>query len=159
MADRSVVRPATVADAPYMVELSERYRTMLAQYQALFWSKAEDSRAQHLPYIALLLRRADVLAFVAVTDGAIDGFIVGILAPSPPVYAAGLTCTVDDFCVADPEDWDGIGRQLLDEVRRHARQQGASQVVVVCPHQHQRKRSMLRAAGLSVASEWYTSGL
>jgi GNAT superfamily N-acetyltransferase len=155
----STLRSAIAADVPYIIELSESYRSVLARYQPLFWSKADDSQAQHLRFVAALLERPDVLAFVHVTEDTIDGFIIGSLAPSPPVYAAGLTCSVDDFCVADVHDWDGAGRQLLDEVRRQARQRDATQVVIVCPHLHHEKRSMLRAAGLTIASEWYTAPL
>lgn len=157
--DDSSIRPAMPADVPHIVELSERHRTTLAQYQPLFWSKAEDSRAQHLRYIGGLLRRPDVLAFVHGTAGELAGFIVGTLAPCPPVYAAGLTCSVDDFWVADAQSWEITGRGLLDVLRQNARRRGATQVVVVCPHLDQEKRSMLDAAGLTVASEWFTAPL
>jgi GNAT superfamily N-acetyltransferase len=159
MTGRSLLRSAKLADVLPIVALSGSYRSVLARYQPLFWSEADDSRTHHLRYVAALVERRDILAFVHVTDGTIDGFVIGSLSPSPPVYAAGLTCSVDDFCLADAQDWDGVGRQLLDEVRRQARQRGATQVVVACPHFHKEKQSMLRAAGLTIASEWYTAPL
>lgn len=79
----------------------------------------------------------------------------------PPVYdvVPGLTCRVDDYCVAEGHGWDEIGRQLLIEVMREAKQRGASQIIVVCAHLDQPKRRMLTDAGLSLASEWYVAPL
>lgn len=153
------VREATVEDVPGMVELSERYRRVRAEYEPLLWSEAEDSRERHLPYLAYLVGDDRVLSYVHLTDGTLDGFVIGTLAPCPPVYAAGLTCNVDDFCVATASDWQGIGRRLLDRVRRAAKARGARQVVVVCPYFDEGKRVMLASEGMSLASEWYTAAL
>jgi hypothetical protein len=43
---------------------------------------------------------------------------------------------------------------LLTAVEREAQARGAV-LVVVCAQRDQAKRALLRAAGLSVASEWY----
>jgi len=44
---------------------------------------------------------------------------------------------------------------LLTAVEREAQARGAVLVVVVYTQRGQAKRALLRAAGLSVASEWY----
>lgn len=150
------VREAVPQDVGDMVELSEQYRLMRAQHQPVLWSKAEDSREKHLPYLDLLVRDDAVLSFVHHTDGGLDGFVIGTIAPFPPVYAGGLTCNVEDFCVANAGEWQTVGRRLLDHLRRAARGRRAVQVVVVCPHFDAGKRAMLTAAGLTLASEWYT---
>lgn len=87
----------------------------------------------------------------------VDGFVIGSPAP-PAAYAAGVICSID-FCVADDGDWQGVGRRLRYQVQHETKERGARQVVVVCPHLHDAKRAMLRAAELSLASEWYTAPL
>ncbi|MGH7910869.1 MAG: hypothetical protein ACREOV_04035, partial [Candidatus Dormibacteraceae bacterium] len=144
------------------VDLSERYRVRLQRWQPRFWLKARNSRTYHARYLShLVTNGGDVMALVRrapVGDG-IDGFIVGTLADPPPVYAAGLTCTVDDFCLATDLDWPTTGRALLEEMRAQAACRGATQIVVVCPRRHLAKRRTLRRLGLSLASEWYTAPL
>jgi hypothetical protein len=82
--------------------------------------------------------------------------VIAELRPAPPVYDPGeLTALVDDFVVADPEDWPTMGQALLDEALRRATTRGAVQSVVVCGHRDEPKRAWLRDSGHSLASEWY----
>ena len=152
----NTIRQAQLADVPTIVELSEQKRREYQNYQPVFWHKAADSREKHLPWLEKLVQREDVITLIHQQEGAIDGFIIADFVPSPPVYDAGLTCRVDDFCVASGQDWQAIGRLLLEEVMRQARQRGAAQIVVVCAHLDQPKRTMLMDLGLTLASEWYT---
>jgi GNAT superfamily N-acetyltransferase len=90
----------------------------------------------------------------------IDGFVLAMLVPAPPVYdPGGLTCSIDDFCVADPTLWNTVGMALLDEAQRLARERGAVQVVVVCGAHDEPKRRLLESRGLSIASHWYVGRL
>ncbi len=76
-----------------------------------------------------------MVALVHEEGQAIDGFIIGTLVEAPPVYdPGGLTCIVDDFMVARPEDWPTTGAALLGEVSSRAQARGAVQTVVVCGH-------------------------
>lgn len=82
------------------------------------------------------------------------------LVPAPPVYdPGGLTCSIDDFAVADPDLWASVGVDLLREVQRAAGQRGAAQVVVVCGHQDHAKRAALDNCALTIASEWWVKAL
>jgi hypothetical protein len=88
------------------------------------------------------------------------GFLIATLQPAPPVYApGGLTCVIDDFCVAEARYWPKAGAALLQEAMRCARERGAAQVVVACPHRDQAKLTLLAGEGLSVASEWHVRPL
>lgn len=149
-----VIRKALVEDIPAIVELSERRRVQYQAYQPLFWRKADDSRERHAAFLPHLLGRDNVIAFVHESDGAVDGFVIAALVPSPPVYSAGLTCSIDDFCVAD-QDWAGVGQVLLDAAVQAAKERGATQCVVVCGNMDQPKREMLAAKGHTIASEWW----
>ncbi len=150
------IRPAQLSDVPAMVNLSEQKRMEYQEYQPRFWRKAVDAREKQLPFFEHLIERDDVITLVCESDGEIEGFIIADFVKAPPVYdPGGPTCRVDDFCIADENKWNHIGRALLDEVQRLAREQGAAQTVVVCGHRDQPKGAMLAALGFSIASEWY----
>jgi GNAT superfamily N-acetyltransferase len=154
------IRKAQLSDVPAIVNISEQKRLEYERYQPFFWRKAADSREKHLPWIEHLVKQEDIISLVHERDGTIDGFIIADFVVAPPVYdIPGLTCRVDDYSVADSQDWQEVGRQLLDEVIREAKERGASQIVVVCAHLDQPKRAMLTEAGLSLASEWYVRPL
>jgi hypothetical protein len=148
------IRRAEITDVPSMVDLSEQKRLQYQSYQPLFWTKAEDSRAKQTPFFQNQVSRDHVIALVHETDSHIDGFVIASMVPSPPVYAAGLTCAIDDFCVVG-HAWAEIGRALLDAVSQQGQDGGATQSVVVCGHLDQMKREMLAASGYTIASEWW----
>ena len=150
------IRPATPADVAAMVALSEQKRTDYAAYQPVFWRKAAGSAAVQTPYFRELLGRDHILARVAVDGGTVVGFVIAAVMPAPAVYdPGGLTCLIDDFCVADPAMWTAAGAALLTDVQTAAAARGAVQSVVVCGHLDAAKRAFLRGAGLSLASKWY----
>jgi 2-keto-3-deoxy-6-phosphogluconate aldolase len=66
---------------------------------------------------------------------------------------------IDDFCVADPQEWQTVGSVLLAEATQQAKARGAAIAIVVTPHLDQEKRAMLQAEGHSLASEWYVKPL
>lgn len=152
------IRRAQATDVPSMVELSEQKRTQYQSYQPVFWSKATDSRQKQTPFFENMIARDNVIALVHEHGGSINGFVIAALVPSPPVYTAGITCAIDDYCVADG-DWQDIGRALLDAVTIQAKERGAAQVVVVCGHLDEPKRDLLNLLGHTIASEWWVKPL
>ncbi|HXF63946.1 MAG TPA: hypothetical protein VNK95_20140 [Caldilineaceae bacterium] len=154
------IRPAVADEAPAMVALSEQKRTQYAAFQPVFWRKAANAAEVQTAHFRRLLNQDNVLALVAAQEdkpsAPLLGFVIATLIPAPPVYdPGGLTCVIDDFCVADEGAWQTVGRVLLDAVTEQAVTRGAVQVVVVCGHLDEPKRAMLREAGLRIASEWY----
>lgn len=88
------------------------------------------------------------------------GFIIGKLMDAPEVYdPEGLSLMVDDFCLADEDDWDDIGDKLINEISRIAKTRGAKQILVVCGAHDIRKKQFLKQEGLKVASEWHVGGI
>ncbi|GHO56574.1 GNAT family N-acetyltransferase [Ktedonobacter robiniae] len=154
------IRKASADDVPRMLDLAEQRRQEYAHYQPVFWKPATDAREKQSAWFAQLVRRENIVTLVYERDGEVIGFVIANFVPSPPVYdVPGLTCNVDDFCVATHEDWLHYGRKLLEAVMEEAKQRGAAQIVVVCAHLDHAKRSMLSDAGLTIASEWYTTPL
>jgi len=156
----SKVRFIIPDDVRDIVALSDIKRTQYATYQPLFWNKAQDGVERQTAYFLHLLNEPNMIMLCHYTANTLNGFIIASVAPAPPVYdIGGLNCMVDDFCVRDETLWSSVGQQLLDEAMRHARSKGAVQVVVVTGHHHKQKRDFLQNAGLSLASEWYTSAI
>src|SRR5258708_6082508 len=154
------LRRAEGRDVIEMVELAEQRRLQYQRYQPTFWRKAEDSREQHIPFLASLLKREDVIILVHESAEKLEGFVIADFVAAPPVYnPGGPTCRVDDFCVAEENLWETVGLALLNEVLRLAKEHGAAQSVVVCGHLDQPKRAMLTQLGYSIASEWYVRDL
>ncbi|HEX8094593.1 N-acetyltransferase [Jatrophihabitans sp.] len=159
MAGQATIRAAEPQDLGAMLELAEARRREYATYQPIFWRPAPDAPARQRPYLAGLLGEHDVVARVAVTDTVV-GFAIGRLTPAPPVYdPGGPTCLIDDFTVTAPDSWPTVGLDLLRAVSDAARERGAVQVVVITAFEDIAKRSALQAAGLDIASEWWTRPL
>jgi GNAT superfamily N-acetyltransferase len=55
--------------------------------------------------------------------------------------------------VAKTAHWEDVGRALLREALRIAKERGAAQAVVVCGHLDEPKRAFLRSEDLNIASE------
>lgn len=155
------IRFARAEDVPAMVDLSEQQRLIdEVRYQLRFYRKAADSRERQIPFFESQLTREHVIALVAENDGAITGFLIGMIIEAPPVYdPGGLTCLVDDFVAYPPEEWATVGVSLLNAVNQHAKEQGAVQTVVVCRRLDEAKRAVLVSSELTVASEWYVAEL
>ncbi len=156
------VRKATADDATAIAELIQLKRLQYATYQPTFWRVAADAVAQQAPYLRDVLARPDTIALAAeADDGGLAGALIARVRPSPSVYApGGPTCVIDDYWLADPAAWDTLGRSLIAQASRMAKEAfGAAQLVAVCAQQDEPKRSMLRSESFTVASEWWTRPL
>jgi GNAT superfamily N-acetyltransferase len=155
-ADAAAIRAASIDDLEGMLLMADVRRRRYAAYQPVFWRPAAGALELQRPYLAELLADERVIALVAVEADALQGFVLAQLVGSPAVYdPGGQTCLVDDFVVADPADWPGVGVALLRAVHLAARSRGAAQIVVVTAHLDEPKRAALAASGLSMASEWW----
>jgi GNAT superfamily N-acetyltransferase len=151
---------ATHDDVDAAAALADTRRREYELQQPLFWRPAEDALDRHRAYLHGLVDAEDHIFLVARRAGRLSGFVIGRLVPAPPVYEpGGLTCLVDDFTVAERDDWASLGVALLRAVARHARESGAVQAVVLTGQHDQAKRQALSAAGLTPASEWWVAPL
>jgi GNAT superfamily N-acetyltransferase len=152
--DRVIV-DATAADVDSVAALAAARRADYEVAQPRFWRVAGDALEQHRSYLAAQVEDPSVVSLVARSERRLDGFLFATIVQSPPVYdPGGPTGFVDDFAVASPDLWDGVGRALLSEARQRLAARGASQVVVVCGHHDAPKLTVLLASGLSPASDW-----
>ena len=143
-----------------MAELAERKRLEYARHNAPFHTPAADAREIHEPFLAGLTAQDTFIVLVHESDGHVDGFIVAMVGPVPPVYdVGGSSSLVDDFMVDGPDLWPTVGRLLLREVRRIALERGAKQTIVVCGPHDAPKRALLHDEGLDVVSEWFHAPL
>jgi hypothetical protein len=150
-------RPATHEDIDGVAALAADRRRDYEAHQPRFWRQADDALVRHGTYLHGLVDEPDHVFLVAGDAGHVSGFVIGRLTPAPPVYEpGGLTCVVDDFAVERPDGWASLGPLLLGDLSQAARTRGAVQVVVVAGRHDEPKRLALRAAGLVVASEWWT---
>ena len=154
----SHIGPAGSADVAAMVDLSEQHRLLLQTYQPVFWRKADRSKEAQIPYFEKLVADPDIIKLVAESDTGIEGFLISARIPVPPVYDPGAaTYLIDDFCVKDDHAWMSIGSTLLQAAIQEIKLRGGSQIVVVCSHLFEEKRTFLQHEGLSIASEWYVN--
>jgi hypothetical protein len=154
------IRTAKETDIRRMVAIAETKRVEYEGYSPLFWRKAPDSSPKQTVFFQRLLTSPDAIALVAEKEDTLSGFIISTLTTPPPVYnPGGPVCIVDDFAVANPQDWDSIGAELLAAVEHEAKARGAVLSVVVCPQRDEAKRTMLQKVGAAVASEWHVKPL
>src|SRR4051794_27026345 len=113
---RIVIRPATHADVPRMVELSALKRKQYAVYSPVFWRPAPDADAAQQKFFTTQLGDAANICLVHEAGGPIDGFLIARVVAAPPVYdTGGKVCMIDDFMVSDPTLWPSVGIALRDE--------------------------------------------
>ena len=150
-------RPATHDDIDAVAALAADRRRDYEAHQPRFWRQADDALVRHKAHLHGLVDEPDHVFLVAGETSHVSGFVIGRLMPAPPVYEpGGLSCVVDDFAVARADAWASLGLLLLGDLSLAARARGAVQVVVVAGRHDEPKRRALHAAGLVVASEWWT---
>lgn len=150
------IRPARPDDVPRMIVLSRMKREPYQVYSPVFWHIAPGADEAQTGWFHKLVQDEGVIALVHHQGGPVDGFLIGLCRDAPPVYdPGGKVCTIDDFAVESPELWAIVGRELLEECGRVARQRGCVLQVIVCGEKDLPKAHMLGDAGAEVASEWY----
>ena len=88
-----------------------------------------------------------------------NGFLIAAPVATPPVFDAGPTAVIDDFCVDDPALWPIAGQSLLRAARAELKERGFQQIVVVSGFQDAAKQAFLEREKLSLASAWWTAPL
>jgi len=154
------VRKAETTDIKAAVELVEASRRQFQKYQPTFWRKAADSAASTEAFFTRLLTAPDTFFLVAIEGSRLEGFLIAAKFRSPPVYdPGGDTWLIDDFCVAEPRLWLGVGEALLSHVSTLIHEHGGVQIVVISADRDLAKTEMLRRSELSIASNWWTKPL
>lgn len=150
------VERATEEDLGQVLAIAAARRAAYVEHQPQFWRPAPDAVERQREFLTALLGDDQTLVVVARSGAGVRGFAVGRCVPAPPVYdPGGLSCLVDDFAVAEPDEWPTVGPPLLDALRGWARTLGAVQLVVVTAHLDEAQRAVLAEVGLTIASEWW----
>ena len=151
-----LIAERTPGDLDRILALAATQREEYARYQPRFWRPAAGAVEAQRAYLLGLIEDAGAVALVSEPS---FGYAFGTVRPSPPVYAGGPACLVDDLAVEDPVLWPRVGVELLAAVRSAARDRGATEIVVVTARVDGPKRAALAAAGLVPASEWWVDVL
>lgn len=140
-----------------MVALSYIKRRKAEKAQPQFWRYAgAEAEINQAKWFEELLAHNDYIMLSAEENFDVVGFIIGRLLPAPEVYdPGGLTLMIDDFCVKDETSWNLAGDQLVQEIKKLAKEKGAAQILVVSGAWDKAKIEFLKSQNLSVASEWY----
>jgi hypothetical protein len=143
-----------------MVQLSDAKRTEYEQHSPVYWRKATDGNELQAVFFKKLLYNADWIALVHDGGNGVDGYVIGHIVESPPVYdMGGKACLIHDFVVERPELWSSIGERLLDAIEQEGTLQKAVVLVVVCGAHDEVKRTFLLKAGTHVTSEWHVRSI
>ncbi len=162
---KTSIRKASKEDIKAMVVLSEIKRNSYQKAQPQFWRKAKNANQIQAKWFEKLLNDKNYILLVAEftnsksTKKQLAGFIIGNLIKAPEVYNPGLTLMIDDFCIENNYSWDSIGNNLLLHLKNLAQKKEVTQILAVCGHHDKEKCQFLEAAGLSMASNWYTGSI
>lgn len=116
-----MIRVAGPADAPDVVRL------MLA-FRAWYGKPADDAaRAQFERMVGLLLERDDT-EFLLAGDGEGGPQAVAQVRYRPSIWTGSEDCWLEDLYVGDAARGTGLGRALVAEVLRRARERGCGRV-------------------------------
>jgi ribosomal protein S18 acetylase RimI-like enzyme len=140
------IRTFETDDARWAAEIMERRRQVYAGFSPVFWRPARGVVDLHARFIRRLV--ADGTNVCLRAD---HGFVIGQARPPE--------CFVDDFAVDDAGTWEGTGRELLDELWRRMASDAITSVRVVTAKADHDKVAMLRAAGLTLAEQWWVRPL
>jgi len=153
---KTMIRKAALDDVKEMILLSSQKRKQYEKYQPIFQKEAKGAIDFQTKFFKDSLFRENVIALVSVVGNSkIDGFIIGTIVNSPPVYnPGGKICLVDDFMVSDSSLWGTVGKNLLDRVVELGKGKGAVLANVVCGPLDKPKKEMLNQYGFQVATEW-----
>lgn len=154
------IRTGTLDDISTMVSLSYQKRRDYEKAQPQFWKYAKNAEEIQSKWFKELLKQHDCLMLVTEENHEVVGFIIGRITKAPEVYnPGGLTLMIDDFCVKTPQLWNTVGKQLISEIKRLAKDKNASQILTVCGAHDEPKQKLLKNLGLTVASQWYVGNL
>ena len=154
------IRRATASDLDAVVAIIEAQRKQYQKFQPTYWHKAAHSAATTRTFFSALLGEPQTYFLVATEAGEILGFLIARKLPAPPVHApGGDTYRIDDFAVAEPRHWLGIGEALLSHASTLLHEHGAAQIVATCAERDLAKTEVLRRSDLTIASSLWTKPL
>ncbi len=151
-----MIRKAVADDILAMVALSDRDRTHREKYDPEFFRKNPAGAEFQAYFFKNQLESDRIIAVVDEDAGKLRGFVIASIMQAPPVFdPGGLTVLIDDFTIADENEWNSIGVALLEHVKTEGKVRGAVGVVTICARGDDLKHRWLEEIGTRVVSEWH----
>jgi hypothetical protein len=151
-----MTRKAVADDIPAMVALSDRDRTRREKSDLEFFRKNPAGAQFQALFFKTQLESDRIIAMVDEDAGRLRGFVIASIMQAPPVYdPGGLTILIDDFTIADENEWNSVGLALLEHVKTEGKVRGAVGVVTICARGDDLKHRWLERIGTRVVSEWH----
>jgi ribosomal protein S18 acetylase RimI-like enzyme len=123
-----MVRPARPGDLEAVGDLWEALIEQHRQLNERFWEPAADGREKYLQFVAGSLDAEGRVLLVAEIEGRVVGFTHGMLTGAPPPMRPRRIGSVTDL-VVDPEfRRRGIGRVLVEGLRKWFAERGADEM-------------------------------
>jgi GNAT superfamily N-acetyltransferase len=113
--------------------LADAKRGEYERYSPVFWKPAENALERHEPWLAKCLDDDTFTSFAARSGSTLVGLAMAAHSVFPPPFRSDPepSWLVDDFYVRSPDDWSGIGVELVEAVEGAARSHGIARVVVL----------------------------
>jgi hypothetical protein len=128
-----MIRKAVADDIAAMVALSDRDRTHREKVDPEFFRKNAAGAEFQAYFFKNQLESDRIIAEVDEHAGQLRGFVIATIMQAPPVYdPGGLTVLIDDFTVADENEWNSVGVALLEHVKTEGKARGAVGLVTIC---------------------------
>jgi len=151
-----MIRKAAPDDIPAMVALSDRDRTHREKVDPEFFRKNAAGAEFQAYFFKNQLESDRIIAAVDEHAGQLRGFAIATIMQAPPVYdPGGLTVLIDDFTVADENEWNSVGVALLEHVKTEGKARGAVGLVTICARGDDLKHRWLEEIGTRIVSEWH----
>ena len=151
-----MIRKAVADDIPAMVALSDRDRTHREKVDPEFFRKNAAGAEFQAYFFKNQLESDRIIAEVDEHAGQLRGFVIATIMQAPPVYdPGGLTVLIDDFTVADENEWNSVGVALLEHVKTEGKARGAVGLVTICARGDDLKHRWLEEIGTRIVSEWH----
>lgn len=135
-ADSDALRPLTMDDLDWVLDLSGARRERIAAFAPQFWRPAPDARQRHATFLSGQVADERVLSLQ--TD---HGFMFAV--------PRGDAMDIDDMALDDETRWSGDGRRLLRAAA------GVGALRLVCPVPEPERTQAAVDLGMSVEEVWW----
>lgn len=146
------IRACHLEDLGAVVDILMNKRRLYAALEPALWTVAQGAEQWTEAYLANLLALPEQLFLVAESSGRVIGFLVASPKLSRPVYAREPMAAINDFHVADANDWPDVGGALLTEARANLKKRGVAQFVLKSAFLDEAKMAFLASQGLPIVS-------
>lgn len=130
MDDRALIRPATPADLP---SLLDRWRELMREHHTIdpeLYALDRTGERTYRAFVRRMIDNHDGLVLVAPAPGALAGYLVGGLGQRAPMFRVRAVGMIHDLAVRPDRRRRGVGRALVDAALEHFHQRGLRHIQV-----------------------------